>query len=184
MDFAIAVVRHTPMWVFAVLAYLIWMGVKGLQPRTLPLARVFITPAVFIVWGLIGAAGRHLPPALTASAWVGGAALGAIPGALTSPRRIELNRALNLVHFEGSLFPLIRNLSIFGLRYGLAVAAATSQRADPGLAVVATVVSGLSAGYFLGWTALFWRRLARAPTISAPAVSKGAAGLQALDPAL
>jgi len=169
MDFAVAVVSHTPPWVFAVLAYLIWMGVRGLQPRTLPLARVFITPAVFIVWGVVGVAGRHLPPGLNAAAWIGGALLGAIPGVFTSPRRIELNRALNLVHFEGSPFPLVRNLMIFGLRYGLAVATATSHGDNPGLAVVATAVSGLSAGYFLGWSVMFWRTLARAPALPAKA---------------
>jgi hypothetical protein len=165
MDFAIAVVTHTPPWVFAALAYLIWMGIKGLQPRTLPLARVFITPAIFIVWGVVGMAGRHLPLQLNAAAWIGGAALGALPGVLTSPRRVELNRARNLVHFEGSPFPMIRNLTIFGLRYGLAVAAATAHGDDPGLAMVATAVSGLSAGYFLGWTAMFWRTLTRAPAL-------------------
>jgi len=167
MDFAVAVVTHTPWWVFAVLAYLIWMGVKGLEPRTQPLARVFVTPAVFIVWGVLGAAGRRLPPGVNAAAWIGAAAIGLLPGALTSPRRIALNRSLNLVHFEGSLFPLVRNLTIFGLRYGLAVATATSHGDAPGLAVVATAVSGLSAGYFLGWSAMFWRALARAPALAA-----------------
>jgi len=165
MDFAVALVTHTPWWVFAILAYLIWMGVKGFQPRTLPLARVFVTPAVFIVWGVLGAAGRHLPPGLNAAAWIGGALLGVIPGALTSPRRIELNRSLNLVHVEGGPFPLVRNLTIFCLRYGLAVAMARSSGDDPGLAVIATAVSGLSAGYFLGWTAMFWRTLTRAPAL-------------------
>jgi hypothetical protein len=165
MDFAFAIVTHTPWWVFALLAYLIWMGVKGLQPRTLPLARVFITPVVFIVWGVLGAAGRHLPPSLNAAAWIGGAVLGAIPGVLTSPRRVELNRAAHLVHIEGSAFPLIRNLTIFCLRYGLGVAAAVSHGDDSGLAVVATTVSGLSAGYFLGWSATIWRTLSRAPAI-------------------
>jgi len=169
MDFAVAVVTHTPWWVFAILAYLIWMGAKGLQPRTLPLARVFITPAVFIVWGVLGAAGRHLPPGLNAAAWIGGAVLGAIPGALTSPRRVELNRSLNLVHFEGSPFPLVRNLILFCVRYGLAVAAATAHGDDPGLAIITTAVSGLSAGYFLGWSAMFWRSLTRAPALPAQA---------------
>jgi hypothetical protein len=166
MDFVVAVVTHTPWWVFAILAYLIWMGAKGLEPRTLPLARVFITPAVFIVWGVLGAAGRHLPPGLNAAAWIGGAVLGAVPGALTSPRRVELDRSRNLVHFEGSPFPLVRNLIIFCVRYGLGVAAGMSHGDDSGLALVATAVSGLSAGYFLGWTAMFWRSVARAPAIT------------------
>jgi hypothetical protein len=167
MDFVVAVVTHTPWWVFAILAYLIWMGAKGLEPRTLPLARVFITPAVFIVWGVLGAAGRHLPPGLNAAAWIGGAVLGAVPGALTSPRRVELDRSRNLVHFEGSPFPLVRNLIIFCVRYGLGVTAGMSHGDDSGLALVATAVSGLSAGYFLGWTAMFWRSVARAPAIAA-----------------
>jgi len=169
MEFVAAIVTHTPWWVFALLAYLVWMGVKGLQPRTLPLARVFMTPAVFIVWGVVGAAGRHLPPGLNAAAWIGAAVVGAIPGALTGPRRIEVNRSLNLVHVEGSPFPLVRNVTIFALRYGLGVATAMSHGDDPGLAVVATAVSGLSAGYFLGWTAMVWRSLTRAPALPAQA---------------
>jgi len=46
------IVRHTPVWVFAVLAVLVFFGVQALQQRTVPVWRLVIIPAVFIVWGV------------------------------------------------------------------------------------------------------------------------------------
>ncbi len=45
MHDAIMIVTHTPVWVFAGLAYLVFVGVKELAVRTLPMARVWLTPA-------------------------------------------------------------------------------------------------------------------------------------------
>lgn len=164
MPFLFAVLIHTPPWVYAILAYLIVMGVRGMRPRTLSLVRVFITPAIFIAWGLFGLAGGRGAPTLAFPAWLCGAALGAIPGVLTSPRQVALDRVKGLVHFEGSIFPLLRNLVIFLARYGLAVAAATGGANAPTLVLIAAGVSGLSAGFFLGWTGMFLRTLNRKPS--------------------
>jgi hypothetical protein len=76
MPFLFAVLIHTPPWVYAILAYLIVMGVRGMRPRTLSLVRVFITPAIFIAWGLFGLAGGRGAPTLAFPAWLCGAALG------------------------------------------------------------------------------------------------------------
>jgi hypothetical protein len=59
MHYAMMIVTHTPAWVFLILGYLIWMGVGGLGTRTLPVARVWLTPALFIVWGLSSVFGGH-----------------------------------------------------------------------------------------------------------------------------
>lgn len=167
--FVLEVLRHTPPWVFLLFGYIAWMGVRGLQTRNLPLVRVWIMPIVFILMGVSGALARHQPAALAIPAWALGALIGAVPGALTSPRHIEYDRPAGRVRFRGSVFPLLRNLTIFGVQYVLAVAAA---RGTAGLAVWAIAVSGVSAGYFLGWTAAFVARLNRAPhatLASAPA---------------
>ena len=161
MAFVLEVLRHTPSWVILLLGYIGWMGVRGLGTRTLPLTRVWLTPAVFILLGVSGAVARAQPLALAAPAWILGALVGAAPGALTSPRHIEYDRRAGRVRFRGSPFPLIRNLSIFAAQYILAVIAAVS--GGHGVAIWAIGVSGTSAGYFLGWGGAFLARLRRAP---------------------
>ena len=52
MKFAYQVLIHTPVWVFALLAFLVWQGIKATRPRTVTIWRSLIVPAVFIVWGL------------------------------------------------------------------------------------------------------------------------------------
>ena len=52
MRFALGILTHTPLWVFVLLAYLVWQGILSLRPRTMPIWRLMIVPAVFIVMGL------------------------------------------------------------------------------------------------------------------------------------
>jgi tellurite resistance protein TehA-like permease len=62
-------------------------------------------------------------------------------------------------------------MTIFALKYGLAVAAATALAAPGTLAALDAAVSGASAGYFLGWLARFalvYRRVARTELLPAP----------------
>ena len=161
MTFALEVLRHTPPWVLLLLGYVGWMGVRGLGTRTLPLSRVWLTPLAFIVLGVSGALARHQPLALAGPAWLLGAIIGAAPGVLTSPRHVEYDRSAGRVRFRGSPFPLIRNLLIFGAQYALAVTAAVSDVHS--VALWAIGVSGVSAGYFLGWSGAFLTRLRQAP---------------------
>lgn len=162
MHYALMIVTHTPVWVFAGLAYLVWMGILGLGTRTLPLARVWLTPAIFILWSLSSLLGAHALGSLGA-AWIAGALVAAAPGALTSPRHIAFEPGSGRVRFCGSPFPLIRNLVIFAARYALGVMTAPAAADHSALALWSAAVSGLSAGYFIGWSAMFWRRLSRAP---------------------
>jgi hypothetical protein len=46
------ILQNTPWWVFALFALLVWLGLQALRPRTLPIWRLLITPAVFIGWGI------------------------------------------------------------------------------------------------------------------------------------
>jgi hypothetical protein len=47
-----AIVEHTPLWVFALLALLVFFGVQALRPRKPRMLRLLIVPAVFITWGV------------------------------------------------------------------------------------------------------------------------------------
>ena len=51
MRFAEQVLVHTPVWVWALFAFVIYQGITALRPREVPIWRLLIVPAVFIVWG-------------------------------------------------------------------------------------------------------------------------------------
>ena len=46
------ILTNTPLWVFALLAYLIWQGSQSLRPRTQPIWRMLIVPLVFFLMGV------------------------------------------------------------------------------------------------------------------------------------
>lgn len=160
------IVTNTPWWVFLLFALLLWLGVQALRPRTVALRRVFITPAIFIGWGMVGLAlaARAQPAvipawALTAAA---GAALALFSVRLTG---LRTERDGALVHLPGSVLPLVRNLVIFGAKYVLAVAMARRPELRDQLLPWDMAVSGASFGYFVGWTVRFllsYRRAAAA----------------------
>ena len=52
MQVAARILINTPLWVFALLAYLIWQGGQSLWPRTQPIWRLLIVPLVFLLMGL------------------------------------------------------------------------------------------------------------------------------------
>jgi hypothetical protein len=44
MAFVHQILIHTPVWVWALLAFLVWQGIKAMQPRTTPIWRALIVP--------------------------------------------------------------------------------------------------------------------------------------------
>lgn len=172
MPTLLLILTHTPWWVFLLFALLAWLGVQSLRPRTVPLRRVFITPAIFIAWGLVGL----VPAARTAPAimpvWgLAAAAGGALAFFSLRLEGLRADRGRSVVHLPGSAVPLIRNLLIFAAKYGLAVAMARLPEMRGQLVAWDMGVSGIAFGYFLGWTARFllsWRRAAAADLRLAP----------------
>jgi hypothetical protein len=58
-----------------------------------------------------------------------------------------------MVTRPGSIGPLLRNLTVFSLQYGVAVATAMRLEPHTAVAIIGHAVSGASAGYFSGWAA-------------------------------
>ena len=72
------ILTNTPLWVFALLAYLIWQGAQSLRPSTRPIWRMLIVPLVFFLMGLsrlVTARDRGIEPLL---AWLVAAVLFAL----------------------------------------------------------------------------------------------------------
>jgi hypothetical protein len=158
MQVAVRILANTPVWVFALLAYLVWQGWQSLQSRTQPIWRMLIVPLVFFLMGLsrlITARDNGLEPLL---AWIAAAALFATLALTRGPRLLAVDRKNGQVTRPGSATPLVRNLTVFTLQYGVAVATAMKLEPHAAVAVIGHAVSGASAGYFSGWAAALLRR--------------------------
>ena len=146
------ILSGTPWWVYAVLSVLIYSGIQATKPRSWPLARIAVVPVVFTAWGI---ASLVLAPALGSSliaTWVATAAVGAGLAAITwRTDLVVVDRAAGRIRLSASWVPLARNLAIFAAKYAIGIAGALNPEARSHLAFWDIAVSGLSAGYFLGW---------------------------------
>ena len=140
------------------LAYLIWQGARALRIRTQPIWRTLIVPLVFFLMGLsrlVTARDNGLEPLL---AWLAVALFFAWLGASRRPHLLGVDRKSGTVTRPGSAVPLVRNITVFLLQYGVAVATAMKLEPHAAVAVIGHAVSGASAGYFSGWAVALLRR--------------------------
>ncbi len=157
MRFAWQILVHTPLWVFALFAYLIWQGIRATRPRAVTIWRSLIVPAVFIIWGLSGLFLRHQDSVWPLAAWIA-AALVMAPFGLLTTKPFELDHKTGQIGRPGSVAPLIRNLTVFALQYTVAVIAAIHPADGTVTAIIGRAVSGATTGYFLGRTIALLRR--------------------------
>ena len=159
MQIAVRILANTPIWVFALLAYLIWQGCQSLRSRTQPIWRMLIVPLVFFLMGLsrlVTARDNGLEPLL---AWSVAALLFASLALYRGgPRLLAVDRKSGQVTRPGSVIPLVRNITVFVLQYAVAVATAMKLEPHAAVAIIGHAVSGASAGYFSGWAAALLRR--------------------------
>jgi uncharacterized protein DUF6622 len=158
MQFVIGVLTHTPVWVFVLFAYLVWQGIRSMQPRTQSIWRLLIVPAIFIVWGLSRIGFRQDGGAWPLLAWLIGALLLAPLAFFTGPRLLAIDRSKGLVTRAGGPIPLIRNMTVFALQYAVAVLAALHLDSHSAGAIIGRAVSGATAGYFVGWAVALLRQ--------------------------
>jgi hypothetical protein len=157
MRFAWQILVHTPIWVFPLLAWLIWQGIKAMRPRTVTIWRSLIVPAVFIVWGLSRLLSRQQDAMWPLLSW-GAAAAVLLTLGLLSARPFELDHTTGEIKRPGSVVPLIRNLTVFALQYTVAVIAAVDPHDATTAAIVGRAISGGTTGYFLGGTVALLRQ--------------------------
>ena len=155
---ATRILANTPLWVFALLAYLIWQGSQSLRPRTQPIWRMLIVPLVFFLMGLsrlVTARDGGIEPLL---AGLVAALLFASLAIARAPRLLAVDRKSGTVTRPGSANPLARNITVFVLQYAVAVATAMKLEPHAAVAIIGHAVSGASAGYFSGRAVALMRR--------------------------
>ena len=149
-SFIAAVISHTPIWVWALLALLVALGARQMVTQVASRERVLALPialGALSLWGATGAFGVH---ALVQGPWLLGIAAGLMLNqTLQLPRRV---RALPGDRFEigGSAVPLALMMAVFCTRYvvGAALAVVPALATQASFAAVASVVYGVPTGLF------------------------------------
>jgi hypothetical protein len=148
----LTVLQHSPWWIYPLLLLLVWFGVRGMRPRTLPIWRLTIAPLVFTGWGIVSILSRLTTSDGLIADWLVCAAVGAGTAWLSNRRMmVAIDLSRGKVTLEGSIGPLVRNLLIFAMKYAIGVAMALLPTRRAEIAVLDIGISGAMAGYFLGW---------------------------------
>ncbi|MCS6117500.1 hypothetical protein G3444_00980 [Shewanella baltica] len=117
------IVSHTPMWVFALLAGLIYLGLLQTKDRQLSLGRVLLMPAVMSMWSVISLNSiLHSPLALMI---LGVSLLLAVGLAWSLLPKTLVRYQAGLYHIKGRWLPLLLILGIFIIKYAVAYTLAT-----------------------------------------------------------
>jgi hypothetical protein len=155
----LSIFQRTPVWVFALFVVLFFLGLQSLRSRTVAIWQVLIVPSVFIAWGIYGLAVRSSTSSLLPWCWAGAVCLSALTSwVFTNLDSMKRDPAHGNVRLEASAFPLFRNMVLFLAKYGVGIAVAYSAFDRRTLYPLDVVISGLSAGYFVGWLMRFAER--------------------------
>src|SRR5262245_1955344 len=109
MERGLAVLAHTPIWVYLVFALLVASGIGGLRTRVVPVWRLAIVPAIFIAWGVLSVIQRSAAAPYLWGGWIIALAAGvAIGWATTHPEAFALDAASRRVRVRGTPAYLVR----------------------------------------------------------------------------
>ena len=147
--FASQILIHTPLWVWALLACLVWQGIQAMKPRKAPIWRALILPVVFVVWGVSRISFGHQDGQWPLVAWML-AALVLLPVGALTPRRFDVDHNTGEILRPGSVFGLVRNLVVFALQYTVSVISAIDAGDGASAVIAGRAISGATAAYFLG----------------------------------
>lgn len=147
------IIANTPLWVWALLAFLIYRGVLASIEREVPLKKLFIIPLVMLALSLHGIAASFGSSPAAAPVWLAGMAAGSI---LTwyffNPARVSARPQRQAVALRGSWVPLMLMLGIFFTKYTAEVALVLNPalKQDGAFIAFACTLYGLFNGVFIG----------------------------------
>jgi len=167
-DVPLAIVQHTPLWVWVLLVALLSLGLQQSLPRSVSLRRATLLPVSMLtlsLWGVLSAFGS----ALAVTAWVlGGLVAAAWSLHADSPRGVHWSAAEQVFRMPGSWMPLVLILGLFSIKFGIGVSLARHPELSnaAGLALAASLAYGIFSGLFAGRALVLWRLARRPPTAS------------------
>lgn len=146
------IISHTPVYVWALLAFLLYRGYLASRDRDISLQKLSIIPVVMLVLTLSGMNGHGALGVGVWGVWAVGMLAGmALTWRLTSGD-IAVDRAAGTVRQRGSWMPLALMVAIFFTKYTVAVVSVMHPELPHSLpfALGVTVLFGVFNGIFIG----------------------------------
>lgn len=163
MPSAYQIVVNTPLWVWPLMLFVLWLGWLGLQARVMSPARLAILPLISLGTSLAGVA-QSPQPGLALVGWAI-TLLAALPvgWAIGSRRAVRLRPEDRRLDVAGGWFTLCFGVSIFAVRYTLGVLSGVMPglHAEPLWIALSGGIGGIVTGIGLGWLANLLRRAYR-----------------------
>ncbi len=148
------ILRKTPLWVWPLLVFLIYRGVRALRPSVVAPWRMFLLPIFFFVWALLGIVTGLEAIAIALMTFIAALACGSLVGWQVALRQpcARLDPAGGRIHQPGSAVPLVVILFGFTLKYILSVFLARRPELGgaSGFCAIYGAGTGLVAGTFGG----------------------------------
>lgn len=157
------ILKHTPTWVWGLLAGLIALGLSQVRARQASLARTALLPLAMIMLSLgsMASSFSHSPHfASMMVAWLSGATAAiVIAMAIATPADTRYDRATRTFSLPGSWTPLLLIVAIFLTRYvvNVELAMQPSLINDPSYTLVTGALYGLFSGIFAARALRLWR---------------------------
>lgn len=148
-----SILSHTPLYVWAILAFLVYRGVQASRDREVTLRTMAILPIVMTALALVGIRSAFGLEGVPALFWLAGVAGGAaLAWNLSGAGAIVAHPGRGVLFLRGSWAPLALMMLIFMMKYAVAIALAMMPALGHDTLFASTVclLYGLFSGLFLG----------------------------------
>ena len=145
-------ISHTPVYVWAILGFLILRGVIALRTREIGVNKLFIIPVVMLVLSLQDIAAKFGLGGLALAAWCVAAAVTLLLVWKRGAVRVTPAATSGRIVVRGSVWPLALMMAIFVTKYAASVTIAVAPllRHDLLFTAFLCALYGVFNGYFLG----------------------------------
>ncbi|MBS3904035.1 MAG: hypothetical protein KGZ39_01760 [Simkania sp.] len=151
------VLSGAPWWVYVLFIYLVNIGIKSTQPRTISITRVALLPLVFVVWSVYTLYGKViLGFSSLILLWIVFLALGTYLGIKeVHSWHIHKDRHKQSITIPGNYSTLVLILLIFVLKFFWGYFYATHTNIPYWMYFLDTLTSSLATGFFVGRSCFF-----------------------------
>jgi hypothetical protein len=158
----IAIIQGTPTWVWVLLAFLLYRGIKAMQASTTPLSKLAIVPLIFAGMGIAHLVASPLAGWTAVAVWIVTLGVGIVGGVyLASQSRFIVDPIARTVMLPGSMLPMVLIAATFIAKFWLGFEMATVSYLPALTTYVAidAAVSGIVAGIFAGRFLTYWKTM-------------------------
>ena len=148
----IQILTHTPLYVWAILAFLVYRGMAAMRDRDVEVRKLVLIPAVMLVLSLQDISTKFGLDGWALAAWALAAAGMALVAGLAGSNRIAASATPGHVRVRGSRLPLVMMMAVFFTKYvaSVTVAIAPQLHQDTLFACAVCGLFGVFNGWFIG----------------------------------